>query len=57
MVDSIASASMSASAASLQLDYALAMTKKAMDTQETLAQGVINMLPAPSDAKYIDVYA
>ncbi len=58
MVDSIAATATSLSAAKLQQSYSLALTKKAMDTQETAAQQLLNMLPQqPSMGTYIDTYA
>lgn len=61
MMDSIAAASMSLSAASLQQSYSIAMAKKAMDAQEATAQGLLEMLPqtppASAGGHIIDVYA
>ena len=45
MMNSIASASMSMSAAMFQQNYAIAVTKKMMDTEELALQ---EMLPPPS---------
>lgn len=58
MMDSIAAASMGMSAASLQTDVSLSVTKKVMDTQELAAQEMLRMLPqTPSKGTYIDTYA
>ena len=60
MMDSIAAAAMSLSAASLQQSYSVAMAKKSMETQELAAQGLLEMLPrqAPMTQEgHIDVYA
>ena len=60
MMNSIASASMSMSAAMFQQNYAIAVTKKMMDTQELAGQELMKMLeavPAPAKGQYIDVYA
>ncbi|MCI8808587.1 MAG: putative motility protein [Oscillibacter sp.] len=58
MMDAIASASMSMSAAQFSVDYAMAMTKKVMDTQELAAEEMLEMLPATQSlGEYIDTYA
>ena len=60
MMESIASMSMSMSAASFATNYSLAVTKKMMDTQELAGQELVKMLEAvPTHAKgqYIDTYA
>lgn len=60
MVDSIAATATSLSAAQFQQDYSIAVTKKAMDTQELAAQALEQMLaqlPAPAKGTYIDTYA
>ncbi|MCI8921958.1 putative motility protein [Neglecta sp. X4] len=48
MMNSIASASMSMSAAMFQQNYAIAVTKKMMDTEELALQELQEMLPPPS---------
>ena len=48
MMNSIASASMSMSAAMFQQNYAMAVTKKMMDTEELALQELQEMLPPPS---------
>lgn len=55
------------SAAELMMDYAIAMTRQAMETQEDLANGLIDMMSQPQQPKplppitskgtYIDTYA
>ena len=55
MMDSIAAAAMSLSAASLQQSYSVAMAKKSMETQEMAAQELLRMLPPQQSV--IDVYA
>ena len=60
MMDSIAAASMSMSAAMFQQNYAIAVTKKMMDSQELAGQELLKMLeavPTPAKGDYIDVYA
>ena len=60
MMESIASMSMSMSAASFATNYSLAVTKKMMDTQELAGQELVNMLeavPTPAKGQYIDTYA
>ena len=58
MLESIAGAAMDMSAARFSVEYAMAVTKKMMDTQELAAQELLEMLPAaPSMGQYIDVYA
>lgn len=49
---------MSMSAAQFSVDYAMAMTKKVMDTQELAAEEMLEMLPATQSlGEYIDTYA
>lgn len=60
MMESIASMSMSMSAASLANSYSIAVTKKMMDSEELAGQELMKMLeavPAPPKGQYIDVYA
>ena len=60
MMSSIAGASVSLSSAELMQQYSLSVTKKAMDTQEVMAQKMLEMLPqqaAPAKGMYIDTYA
>lgn len=60
LTNSIASASMTMSAVQTQQQYSLAVTKKAMDSQEIALQGLLEMLPqqsAPAKGVYIDTYA
>lgn len=60
MIESIASMSMSMSAASFATNYSLAVTKKMMDTQELAGQELVKMLeavPTPAKGQYIDTYA
>lgn len=60
MMSSIAGASVSLSSAELMQQYSVSVTKKAMDTQEAMAQKVLEMLPqqvAPAKGQYIDTYA
>ena len=60
MMSSIAATATSLSSAQLQQSYSLAVSKKAMDTQEMAAQAMIEMLaqqPVPAKGTYIDTYA
>ena len=60
MMTSIAGTAMSLNSAELMQQYSLSVTKKAMDTQEVMAQKMLEMLPqqaAPAKGMYIDVYA
>lgn len=58
MMDSIASAAMSMSAAQFSVQYSTAMQKKAMETVELAAEELLEMLPSdPSMGQYIDTYA
>lgn len=57
----------SSSAAEVMMDYAIAMTRKAMETQEDLASGLVEMMSQPQQTQpltplsvkgeYIDTYA
>ena len=58
MMDAIASASMSMSAAQLSVQYAMSVEKKIMDTQELAAEEMLEMLPPTQQlGQYIDTYA
>ena len=60
MMESIAQMSMGMSAASFSTNYAMAVTKKMMDTEELAGQELVKMLeavPTPAKGQYIDVYA
>ena len=61
MMESIAAASMEMSAAQFSTEYAIAVTKKAMDMQELAAQEIMQMLPPTQvsgpHGQYIDTYA
>ncbi len=58
MMNSIAAQSVSMSAAEFSQQYAISVTKKAMDSQEQAAQALLEMLPpTPPMGQYIDVYA
>ena len=57
MMNSIASASMSMSAAMFQQNYAIAVTKKMMDTEELALQELQEMLPTPPSPYGFDVRA
>lgn len=62
MMESIASMSMSMSAAQFESAYSIAMTKKTMDLQEMAGQELLEMLPQQPQitvpkGQYIDVYA
>ncbi|MCI9647892.1 putative motility protein [Oscillibacter sp.] len=57
MMDSIASAAMSMSAAQFSVQYATALERKAMDTMEMAAQELLNMLPDVPRGQFIDTYA
>ena len=60
MMTSIAGTAMSLNSAELMQQYSLSVTKKAMDTQEVMAQKMLEMLPqqaAPAKGMYIDIYA
>ena len=54
----IAMASMSMSAAKLQMNTSLAVAKSAMETQEVAAAQLLEMLPSPpGGGQYVDVRA
>lgn len=60
LMEGIAATATSLSAAQLQESYSIAMSKKAMDTQEMAAQSMLEMLaqqPTPAKGTYIDTYA
>ena len=60
MMSNIARMETSLNSAELMQQYSLSVAKKAMDTQETMAQKVLEMLPqqvAPAKGQYIDTYA
>ncbi len=60
MMESIASASMSMSAAQTAQQYSISVTKKVMENQEMAAQGLLEMLPQQPQipmGQFIDVYA
>lgn len=57
MMNSIASASMTMSAAKLQQSYSVGVAKKAMESVEQQAAQLLEMLPQPPKGQYIDVYA
>ena len=54
----IAGDAMALKSLSFQQDYAIAVTKKAMETQELAGQELARMLSAmPPKGAYVDVYA
>lgn len=54
----IAMASMSISAAKMQVSASMAVTKSAMETQEVAAAQLLEMLPSPPGVgQYVDVRA
>lgn len=57
MMDSIASAAMSMSAAQFSVQYSTAVTKKVMDTAELAGQEMVRMLEEIPKGQYIDTYA
>ena len=60
MMSGIAATATSLSAAQTLQSYSLAVSKKAMDTQEMAAQAMLEMLgqqPVPAKGTYIDTYA
>lgn len=57
MVDSIASMSMSMSAARLQQSVSLAMVKETMQTQEMAMQNLVNTISSATEGLHIDTYA
>ncbi len=58
MMDSIALASMSMAQAQVTQGLSLAMTKETMDSQEVIANNLIEMMnDIPKLGKYIDTYA
>ena len=60
LMEGIAATATSLSAAQLQESYSIAVSKKAMDTQEMAAQTMLEMLaqqPTPAKGTYIDTYA
>lgn len=60
-VGAIASSAMAMQALQFQQSYAIAMTQKAMDTQELAGQELLEMLPQQpqpvSTSRHLDVYA
>jgi len=54
-MSSIASASMSMSAAQFSQQYAISVTKKAMDMQEQTATQLLDMLPQIPMGQYVDI--
>lgn len=58
-MDSIAATATNMKAAEMATNYTMAVTKKVMDTQEVMAQEILEMLPDPALVKgdYIDTYA
>lgn len=57
MMDSIANAAMSMSAAQFSVQYSTAVTKKVMDTAELAGQEMVRMLEEIPKGQYIDTYA
>ena len=60
MMDAIALAATGLSASSVSLQASLSVSKKAMDMQELIAQGLVEMIqavPPPATGTYIDTYA
>lgn len=58
IMNSIAAASTSMSAAQFAQNYSISVAKKAMDSQEQMAQQILDMLPqTPPMGQYLDVYA
>ena len=59
LMNSVASASMTMSAAQLQQQYSISVAKKSMDVQEIAMEELLRMLPesVPAKGTYIDVYA
>lgn len=60
LMEGVAATATSLSAARLQESYSMAVSRKAMDTQEMAAQSMLEMLaqqPAPAKGAYIDTYA
>ena len=58
MMDGIAATASSLASAQLQQSYTLAVSKKAMESQELAVQELLQMLPASSSSGFkFDVYA
>lgn len=58
MMTSIASMATEMSAAKFAMSYSVGIIKKDMETQEQMAQNLLEMLPpVPSGAQFIDTYA
>ncbi|MGI5962413.1 MAG: YjfB family protein [Lawsonibacter sp.] len=60
MMDQIAASAVSMASAQFQQNYSVAVTKKAMDSQELAMQELLRMLPqqpAVAQGNYIDTYA
>ncbi len=62
MMNDIAAMSTGMSSISFMTNYTIAVTKQAMDAQETIAQNAVEMLKeaapqVPAKGQYIDVYA
>ena len=58
VMDVIAATASTLASAQLQQSYAIAVSKKAMESQELAAQELLQMLPpSPSSGYQFDVYA
>lgn len=60
LMEGIAATATNLSAAQFQESYSIAVSKKAMDTQELASQSMLEMLaqqPTPAKGTYIDTYA
>jgi len=57
MMDGIAATASSLASAQLQQSYTLAVSKKAMESQELAVQELLQMLPSSSSGYQFDVYA
>lgn len=57
MMNSIAQASMSMSAANFEQQYSISVMKKSMDSAEQEMDAILDMLPQQPKGQYIDVYA
>ncbi len=57
MMGSVAMMAMEMKAAAYDESYSVSMMKKTMDTVETEAQNLLEMMPQVPKGQYVDVYA
>ena len=59
MMESIAAVATEMSTARMAVEYSMALMDKTMEQQETVAQGLVQMMlpPVPQKGDFIDTYA